>query len=191
MIETKYYAKPGPIAPLALVDEWIGIWLLTQWQCYKVAHYEPIPVSRQFQFDFGAVAAGAWSGNTDTAAVLQQRNMPPEAFQLRFYPMDDVEVLLQIGNADTRFMTARQTARANVFTRLMDPDCYSTEVVVLTNSQPFVNVFNNTGAALVQTRVQFFGYRYALDSDSHKTFRTANEAVKAVGPITLASSGGF
>ena len=191
MIETKYYAKPGPIAPLALVDEWIGIWLLTQWQCYKVMHYEPIPVSRQFQFDFGAVAAGAWSGNTDTTAVLQQRLNPPEAFQLRFYPIDDVEVLFYIGNADTRFMTSRRTARANVFTRLMDPDCYSTEVVVLTDSPPFINVFNNSGAALVRSVVQFFGIRYALDSASLKTFRTGAEAIKAVGPITLASSGGF
>jgi len=191
MVEEKYYAKPGPIAPLALVDQWVGIWLLTQWQCYKVTHYEPIPVSRQFVIDFGAVAAGAWTGNTDTGAILQQRLSPPEAFQLRFYPLDDIEVLFHIGNADTRFMTARQTARADLFTKEEDPDCHSTEVVVLTNSQPFIDVFNNSGANLAQSRVQFFGYKYALDKMSLKTFHTATEAIKAIGPITLASSGGF
>lgn len=189
--EERYYSKPGPIAPLALVDEWIGIWLLTQWQCYKVEHYEPIPRSRQFIFNFGAVLAGAWSGNTDTAAVLQQRLDPPEAFQLRFYPLDDVEVLFYIGNASTRFVTAKQTARADIFTMQVDPFLHSTEVVVLTNSNPFIDVFNPLGYNLAQSRVQFFGYRYALDKASHRTFRTGAEARKALGPITLASSGGF
>jgi len=189
--EDRYYSKPGPIAPLALVDEWLAIWLMTQWQCYKVMHEEPIPRSRQFVFDFGAVAAGAWSGNTSTAATLQQRSSPPEAMQLRFYPLDDIEVLFYIGNADTRFMTARQTARADILTMQVDPFLHSTEVVVLTNSNPFINVFNPTGVALVQSRVQFFGYRYALDSETHKVFRTATEAKKQLGPVTFASSGGF
>jgi len=190
MVEERYYSRPGEIAPLALVNQRLGIWLLTQWQCYTVDHYEPIPRSRQFVFDFGPVAAGAWSGNTDTGAVLQQRGTPPEAFQLRFYPLDDIEVLFYIGNADTRFMTARQTARADMFTPIIDPGLHSTEVVVLTNSQPFINVFNPTGLPLARTRVVFFGYRYALDSSSLRTFSTAEQAMKE-GPITLAASGGF
>jgi len=189
--EERYYSRPGPIAPLALVDEWLGIWLMTQWQCYKVTHYEPIPRSRQFIFDFGAVVAGAWSGSQSTATVLQQRNMPPEAMQIRFYPLDDVEVLFYIGNADTRFMTSVQTARADILTMQVDPDLHSTEVMILTNSNPYINIFNPLGYNLAQSRVQFFGYRYALDKDSHKTFHTAAEARKALGPITLASSGGF
>jgi len=189
--EERYYSKPGPIAPLALVDEWIAIWLMTQWQCYKVMHYEPIPRSRQFVFDFGAVGAGLWSGSISTRATLQQRQTPPEAMQIRFYPLDDIEVMFFIGNADTRFMTAQQTARADLFTMQVDPFLHSTEVVVLTNSHPFINVFNPTAVALVQSRVQFFGYRYALDSESHKTFSSAAEARKVLGPITFASSGGF
>jgi len=189
--EERYYSRPGPIAPLALVDEWLGIWLMTQWQCYKVLHYEPIPRSRQFIVDFGAVVAGAWTGNTSTAAVLQQRLTPPEAMQIRFYHLDDVEVLFYIGNADTRFMTAVQTAQADIFTMQVDPDLHSTEVVILTNSNPFINIFNPTGYNLAQSRVSFSGYRYALDSETHKTFRTGAEARKALGPITLASSGGF
>lgn len=189
--EERYYSKPGPIAPLALVDEWLGIWLMTKWQCYKVMHYEPIPRSRQFIFDFGAVVAGAWTGNTDTTAILRQRQTPPEAMQLRFYPLDDVEVLFYIGNADTRFMTAVQTARADIFTMQVDPFLHSTEAMVLTGSNPFINIFNPLGYNLAQSRVQFFGYRYALDSETHKTFPTGAEARKALGPITLASSGGF
>lgn len=189
--EERYYSKPGPIAPLALVDEWLGIWLMTKWQCYKVMHYEPIPRSRQFIFDFGAVVAGAWTGNISTTATLRQRQTPPEAMQLRFYPLDDVEVLFYIGNADTRFMTDVQTARADMFTMQVDPFLHSTEVMVLTSSNPFINIFNPLGYNLAQSRVQFFGYRYALDSETHKTFFTGAEARKALGPITLASSGGF
>lgn len=190
-IEERYYSKPGPIAPLALVDEWLGIWLMTQWQCYKVLHYEPIPRSRQFTQDFGAIAAGAWTGIITTAAILQQRLTPPEAMQVRFYPLDDIEVLFSIGNADPRFMTVQLTSRADIFTMQVDPFLHSTEVVVLTNSNPFLNIFNPTAVALVQSRVSFFGYNYALDAESHKTFHTGAQARKALGPITLASSGGF
>ena len=191
MDDRLYYAKPGPIAPLALVDEWLGIWLMTQWQCYKVEHYEPIPRSRQFIFDFGPVVAGARTGNTNTTNVLQQRLNPPEAMQIRFYPLDDIEILFFIGNADTRFMTDRQTAQADIFTMQVDPDLHSTEVVILTNSNPFISIFNPTGYNLAQSRVSFSGYRYALGSASLKTFRTGAEARKALGPITLGSSGGF
>jgi len=189
--EERYYAKPGPIAPLALVDEWLGIWLMTQWQCYKVLHYEPIPRSRQFIFDFGPVLAGARVVNTSTATVLRQRGTPPEAMQLRFYPLDDVEILFKIGNADTRFMTDVQTAQADIFTMQVDPFLHSTEVVVLAASFPFIDIFNPLGYALAQSRVQFFGYRYLLDSQTHKTFHTGAQARKELGPITLASSGGF
>jgi len=190
--EERYYAHPGPIAPLALVDHWLGIWLLGLWNCYKITHYEPIPKSRQFVVNCGAVAAGALSGNFDTAAILQQRVNPPEAFQMRFYPLDDIEIVFYIGNTDTRFMTARQTARADMQTMQVDPFLHSTEVVVLTNSQPFLNVFNPTGLPLAQTRVQFFGYRYTLDGNTLKTYHTGKEAIAACQPaISLASSGGF
>ena len=189
--EERYYSRPGPIAPLALVDEWLGIWLMTQWQCYRVLHYEPIPRSHQFVFDFGAVLAGAWSGNTSTTAVLRQSQTPPGAMQLRFYPLDDVEILFYIGNADTRFTTTVVTAQADILTMQVDPFLHSTEVLVLTSSFPFINVFNPMGYNLAQSRVQFFGYRYALDDASHRTFHTGAEARKVLGPITLASSGGF
>ena len=178
------------MAPLALVDQWIGIWLMTQWQCYRITHYEPIPRSNPFVQNFGAVPATAWSGNTNVA-MLQQRLSPPEAFQMRFYPMDDIRILFYIGNADTRFMTARQTAQADLFTMQVDSDLHSTEVVVLTNSNPYLNVYNPTGYNLAQTRVAFFGYRYALDQGSQTSFRTAREAIQTIGPITLAASGGF
>jgi hypothetical protein len=192
-IEERYYAKPGPMAPLALVDEWLGVWIQGQWQCYKVLHYEPIPRSRAFTFDFGAVAAGAWAAATpiSAAVVLAQRQTPPEAMQIRFYPLDDIEVLFSIGNASVRFKTLNVTARADIFTMQVDPDLHSTEVVILANNSPFINVFNPTGRALGQSRVVFPGIRYLLDTQSQRTFNTGAEARKALGPVTLASSGGF
>lgn len=188
--EARYYAKPGPIAPLALVDERIGIWVSTQWECYRVSHYEQIPKSRQFIQDFGALAAAAWTNPVSTITILQQGLTPPEAFQLRFYPLDDIEVLFAIGQADVRFKTSQMTARADITTMQVDPDLASTEVVVLTNGFPFLNIYNPTGYALGQTRVVFFGYRYALDSNSHKSYKSSEEARKD-GPITLCASGGF
>ena len=191
MTDERYYAKPGPIAPLALVDEWIGIWLLTQWLCYKVLHYDQIPKSRQFTQDFGAVAAGAWSGSIATGAMLDQSLTPPDAFQIRFFPLDDIEVLFAIGNADFRFKTMRQTARADITTMQVDPDLSSTEVVLLTSSSPSLNIFNPTGYNLAQSRVVFFGYTYRLDNDTLRTFKTGAEAREALRAVTLAGSGGF
>ena len=196
MTESRYYQKPGPMAPLALVDEWLGIWNLSQWLCYKVKHYEELPKSRQFIQDFGAVAAAAWTGATSTLAVLQQRLTPPEAVQMRFYPLDDVEVLFSIGNADVRFNTVQATARADITSMQVDPDLANTEVVVLTNSVPFLNIFNPTGYALGQSRVVFLSVRYALDAKSLEQFNTGAEARKGIrekynSQITLASAGGF
>lgn len=196
MTESKYYQKSGPMAPLALVDEWLGIWLLTEWLCYKVTHYEKLPKSRQFTQDFGAVAAGATIAPATTIAVLQQRLTPPEAIQMRFYPLDDIEVLFAIGNADVRFKTSKVTARADITTMQVDPDLCSTEVVVLTNSVPFLSIVNPTGYALAQSRVVFQSIRYALDATSLMQFKTGADARKAIkerfnSQITLASSGGF
>lgn len=192
-VEERYYAKPGPMIPLALVDEWLGIWLQTQWQCYKVVNREPIARSRQFVINFGAVGAGAWVAVNPitTAPILAQRQTPPEALQIRYYPLDDIEVLFSIGNADVRFQTLNVTARADIFTMQVDPDLHSTEVVILSSSNPFINIFNPTAGALGQSRVAFFGNRYLLDTTSQKVFRTAAEAKKTLGPVTLAASGGF
>lgn len=190
--EERYYAHPGPIAPLALVDHWLGIWLMGLWNCYKITHYEPIPKSRQFIVDCGPALAGAWTAALDTAPILQQRLSPPEAFQVRFYPIDDIEVLFAIGNADPRFMTSRQTARADIMTIQIDPFLHSTEVVILTNSSPFLTAFNPAGYVLAQTRTQFFGYRYSLDAKTLRTYHTANEALAVCTPaISLVGSGGF
>ena len=193
MSNERYYAKPGPMEPLALVDEWLGIWLLTLWHCYKVVNREPIARSRPLVINFGPVAAGAWVAQVPitTAAVLAQRLTPPEALQLRYYPLDDIEVLFSIGNADVRFQTLNVTARADIFTMQVDPDLASTETVVLTNSNPFINLFNPTARNLGQSRVAFFGHRYLLDTNSLKTFKTAAEAKKSLGPLTFAASGGF
>jgi len=191
--EERYYSRPGPIAPLALPNQLIGLWARTEWHCYRVTHLEPIPRSRPFVFELTAglgLAAGAYTGHV-SLANLAQRQHPPECFQLRFYPLDDVEIIFYIGTADTRFMTNNLTATADLFTKLADPDLHSTEVVVLTSSSPYLDAFNPTGYTLAQVRVAFFGYRYSLDEDSAKQFKTAEQAMKELGPITLCSSGGF
>ena len=188
--EVRYYAKPGPTAPLALPNQLIGIWLRTEWQCYRIEHLEPIPRSHPFIKDLGNIALNSTSGKTEITE-LQQRLSPPEAFQLRFYPLDDIRVTLYIGSADTRFMTVKGTATVDLFTRLIDPDLHSTEVVILTNSNPFLDAANPGDYALVKSRVAFFGYRYSLAKDSLRSFHTAAEAIKALGPITLCQSGGF
>lgn len=179
MAERLYYAKAGPIDPLALVMENVAIWVKANWHCYRVRYMEPVPRSRPLVFDQGVLAAGAPSGDVQLLTLTQQVD-PPAMAQLRFYPVDDIQVTLKIGVAEARFSMARITATADRFTPLVDPCLHTTEVLVLENNAPYVNCTNPTLYATSMSRVAFFGFRFLLD-DLKVVAPTAEEVKKRVG----------
>lgn len=162
MAERLYYAKAGPIDPVALVNEVVAVFIKESWKAYEVTYFEPLQRSAPLVFDQGAIAAGGTTGDVQLVN-LAQTDDPPEMAQLRFYPIDDVEVTFKVGQAGARFTTLMRTTTADRFTVLVDPDYHTTEVIVLRNWRIFVNCANPTGYALTMSRVAFFGYRFKMN----------------------------
>ncbi len=147
-----YYAKPGPIAPIALVGQRMAIWSAPRWTAYVVEHITPIHRGPTFVFDLGAIAA-----NTPLAlaalGALELSSDPVEMMQARFYPVDDIEVEVRMGQADFVFKTQNLICRADRFTRQVDPCLHQTEFAWLKEAEPQVQVTNPTDYALAVSRV--------------------------------------
>ena len=184
-----YYAKPGPMTPIALVGHKVAIWAPPNWTTYRVLFREPLPRSAALLFDVGAVAAGVASAAT-ALANLEMSGNPPEMAQLRWYPLDDIRVRLSRGQADIRFKTQNIIAEADLFTEQVDRCLHSTEFVILGEDEPTLTVTNPSDYALAQTRVAFFGYRYILESLKFVSPKV-EEVEKALAPITFVAAGGI
>lgn len=183
-----YYAKPGPINPIALVGQKIAVWSAPNWVCFKVIFLEPYPRSRPLVFNLGAIGAGLATQNVPLTALKMSVD-PPEMVQARFYPLDDFEVTIKKGGADTRFKSKNLTAQADRFTIQVDPDLHTVEFVILKDEEPNVIGTNPTGYALAQARMALFGFRFILD-DLKFTATTIVEVEKVLAPITFIAAGG-
>jgi len=185
----RYYAKAGPIEPIALPDETICIWVPTKWVAYKVEYLEPIPRSKPLVFDQGAIAAGSTSGDTKLSN-LKLTEEPPELLQLRFYPIDDILVTLKRGAADYRFKFKERIATADRFTLQIDSCLHTTEFVVLKTDEPHVDCENPSDYDLAQSRVAFFGFRCVL-VDLNRSYKTSEEAKAELKYVTFVAAGGM
>ena len=188
MADMMYYAKPGPIAPIALAGQRIAVWAGARWEAFRIRFLEPLPRSSPFVFNVGAVAANQDSNPTQLIN-LQLSVDPPELVQLRFYPLDDIEVNLRRGQSDQRFKTMGLVARADIFTPQVDRCLHTTEFVVLKNDAPWLVIHNPTAYAIVVSRTAFFGFRFMLD-DMKVSYPTVGEMDK-LAPITYVAAGGI
>lgn len=184
-----YEAKPGPITPIALVGQRLAIWVAPNWNCFKVIFRESLLRSRPLVFNLGPSAAGAPIPNVPLAN-LEMSVDPPEIAQLRFYVLDDIEVTLRKGIADTRFKSKNIVSAGDKFTRRVDPCLHTTEFIVLKEEEPNMSAVNPTGYALAQGRVAFFGFRLLLE-DLKFSRTTVEEVEKQLGPITFVNAGGM
>ena len=184
-----YYAKPGPITPIALAGQRIAVWAGAHWEAFRIKYLEPLPRGAPLVFDLGAIAALQDSNPTQLVPLTMSTD-PPELAQLRFYPIDDVEVNLRRGQSDQRFKTMNLVARADVFTRRVDRCLHTTEFVVLKNDAPWLVHHNPTAYPILLSRTAFFGFRFVLD-DLCKSFPTVGEMEKALSPITFVAAGGL
>lgn len=165
-----YPYKSGPIEPVVVPGEVVGIWINKQYSFFTVSYIEGIMRSNPIVFDFGALAAGA------TTAVVQitPLDMPgnskgastdSEFAQWRAAVVDDIEMILYQGRADQRHKTDIRVAVYNLFSRLNNPDANDGEFFVYGNdNHAFGQVTNQTDYAITIARVAFWGYRYVLES---------------------------
>lgn len=187
MAERLYAAKAGPIDPFALVNENVAIWMKAMWHLYRVMFVEQMPRSQAMVFDQGALAALANTGDV-RLINLDQQTTPPGLIQLRCFPLDDIQVEVKLGRAESRFTSANISARVDRFTEISDPDLHTTEFVVLQDNSVWVNCTNPTAYATAMARIAFFGFRYTLE-DLGVAKKTPSDVKQAVGSVVFVPSG--
>jgi hypothetical protein len=82
--------------------------------------------------------------------------------QLRFYPLDDIQITLKINRSEARFAAANVVATVDRYTEIADPCLHMTEFVIIQDRSAYVSCINPTNYALSMSRICFFGFRYVL-----------------------------
>lgn len=155
-----YPYKAGPIEFIVMPGELVGIWVNKVYRFFKVLYIEGTPRSDPLEIDFGGLAAGVASGVTQLTFL----EMPDGEFgQFRAEVLDDISALLYQGRADQRHKLENRVATYTRFTALHDPDGHEGEFYVHEDNYAFMDVTNQTGYALAQSRVAFWGFRYVLE----------------------------
>lgn len=188
MAERLYAAKAGPIDPIALVNENVAIWMKAMWHLYRVMFVEQMPRSQAMIFDQGALAALANTGDV-RLINLDQQTTPPGLIQLRCFPLDDIQVEVKLGRAESRFTAANISARVDRFTEISDPCLHTTEFVVLQDNSVWVNCTNPTAYATAMSRIAFFGFRYSLEDMNIAKKTPAETKAAANGSVVFVPSG--
>lgn len=154
-----YPYKSGPMEPVVLPGETVGVWVNKQFFFFTVDFIEGISASDPMVIDLGAVGAGA----ALAAAQMLLIDMPTDEFgQFRAFVLDDVFVRMWQGRTDGRYRTRNTHAGIDLFSAIMDPDHHLTELYVMEDNSVWANAFNYTAFALAQCRIAFYGYRYVL-----------------------------
>jgi hypothetical protein len=66
------------------------------------------------------------------------------------------------GQANQRHKVKNRVATFTLPGTISDPDCHLTEFFVHENNWAYMSAQNQTGYALTQARIQFWGFRYVL-----------------------------
>jgi len=153
--------RAGPIEQVNMPGETVGLWINKVYEFYKVLFIEGIMRSDPVTLDLGALAAAAISAVTQ-ATLLQMPDL--EFVQLRLEVLDDIEVIIYQGRADQRHKLQNVVATLSRFNREFDPCAHQTEMFEFEDNFIFLQATNQTGYALTQARVVFWGYRYVLEA---------------------------
>lgn len=157
-----YPYKPGPIEPIVMPGEIVGIWVNKVYHFRQVVYIEGIPISDPITVDLGAVAAGA----TSAVAQLTILEMPETEFaQYRALVLDDLSFLLFQGRADQRHKVNNAVATYTRFTNLHDPCGHTTEFYVFEDNFAFMSANNQTDYGLTLARAAFYGFRYVCGDE--------------------------
>jgi hypothetical protein len=154
-----YPYKAGPIEPVVLPGETVGIWVNKWFTFYEVQYIEGIPRSDPLEFDFGALLAQTVGAVTPLPLI----EMPDDEFaQWRCAVIDDISMILYQGRADQRHKARNRVGTYTKFTDLFDPDGHTGEFFVFNDESAFGQPTNQTDYPITTARVVFWGFRYVL-----------------------------
>ena len=129
------------------------------YQAVQITYVEPLPLSTPLKQDIGAVAAASTLAAVEITGVALQDNT---LLQMRFKPLDDVELVLYEPRSQARFTTERATvARVGLATGCHDPEYKSSTFWIQSKDKsPFIEARNLGPRALVECMVVLWGWRY-------------------------------
>ena len=164
----------------------IAVWSQGRWMYYNVDYIEPLPASGQTIVDFlalsggSSLAAGAQIALQDVTTFQVDEH---QLLQLRFQPIDDIELTLWETRSQGKFATRGVHCRVSLMTRGLDPHFASSEFNVLGRDRdPFISVDNVSAYALEQARALFYGRKYILQPLLH-----VKETIDQTGVLRVAS----
>lgn len=148
----------GGMEPIAMPNHNVRIIYGEQIFYRQVQRMESIP---PFQaIDVGAIAAGATSPNPAQIATLQ--NFDFEFSQIRWYPIDHMQVTMYLPNADGKFRLKTLLVPVDEMVVERDPDLHLTEVFIWEDNTPWVTCLNYTQYNNATSRIIAMGFRYRV-----------------------------
>ena len=195
--------------PVVRIKENISILTGNIWRHYVVDFIEGIPPGSATTIDFVAVAAITVPGYTALPAngqitkrvVTALQLVDKELIQLRFAPVDNIEVLLYEQQGTARLNPTNVQARVDPTTRAWDTTLASTTFSIFgQNRDAFFEIRNLMAYAMPMARVRFWGWRYIvgqefgtnLDQPTRKLLEQGDRAAvsRVVGATTYFPSEG-
>jgi hypothetical protein len=149
----------GLIEPIALIGHNVCVKYANDNHYRRVIWYEGI-AHHQF-LDCGGIAANNTSGRVAANNLQGWRN---EFLQIRWFPIDTVQVRLFVPNADGRMSLRNQQVPVDPTIVTRDPCGHLTEIFIWEDRNPSFEALNYTAGAITQSRLIGYGYRFVTES---------------------------
>lgn len=153
-----YKSGVGLMEPVALIGQNVAIRYINELHIKRVTFVEAIP---PFQaLDVGAVAAQTRSART----AMPNLDLADNEFgQFRWYPLDDMQVLLWLPQAQGKSVLRNIMVPMDATVVHRDPCLHLTEFFVWEDNHPFVEVINYRDYPITMARIITMGFRYRVD----------------------------
>jgi hypothetical protein len=145
----------GLMEPVALIGHSVCVHYANDLHYRRVIWFESIA---PFQFlNIGVLAAGTVSPRTQAVNLQMWRN---EFAQIRWFPIDTIQVRLYLPNADGRMSLRNLQVPVDPTIVTRDPCGHLTEFFVWEDRNPAFEAINYTALPLAQTRLIGQGFRF-------------------------------
>jgi hypothetical protein len=175
----------GLVEPVALIGHNVCVIYANDRHYRKVIWFEPIA---PFEFlNIGAIAAATTSARIPALNLQFWRN---EFGQLRWYPLDTVQVRLFLPNADGRMSLRNLQVPVDPTIVTRDPCGHLTEMFVWEDRNPAFEAINYTGAPVAASRLIGYGYRFVTESLPNETITRIKSGSEACVHIVASGFSG-
>lgn len=168
-----YKSGLGLMEPVALIGQNVVIHYLDEVIIRRVRFLEAIP---PFQaIDLGAIAAQTTTPRTNVPNLA----MPNGEFgQLRWYPLDNIQVRLFVPNAQGKYALRNLMVGADPNVVERDPCLHLTEFYVWEDNRPFVEALNYSDYPLAYARIIAMGFRFNVEKLTDEMVKKITDGIE-------------